>query len=121
MTPIIAGSVCGAVMGLAYIIGFTIYIVKRRRRKQRAAKMAASGTPPLLPPQKKRSKSEEQHVVIPPDPAIVLGLRRPGEKAFDESPNPSNPSPHTEPRTSSDVLVITSTSNFPSKQNDTIT
>ncbi|EGO25673.1 hypothetical protein SERLADRAFT_388028, partial [Serpula lacrymans var. lacrymans S7.9] len=36
-TPIIAGSICGTLLGIAWIIGFTAYFITRRKRKAREA------------------------------------------------------------------------------------
>jgi hypothetical protein len=113
MTPIIAGSVCGGVMAIAYIVGFTIYFVKRRRRKERKRKLAASGhdlTPLTLPttpttPTTKKNKKPEEKIIVPPDPAIVLGLRRPGENAFGEpADNSANSPPPTSDITSAVIV-----------------
>ncbi|KAJ4483181.1 hypothetical protein J3R30DRAFT_1740954 [Lentinula aciculospora] len=71
-TPIIAGSVCGGVLGLAWIIGFAIYFRKRYKRKLRNQ----GKLPPL---EMKKSKEEPQEkIVIPPDPAILIN-HHPGE------------------------------------------
>ncbi|KAJ3989838.1 hypothetical protein F5890DRAFT_1582397 [Lentinula detonsa] len=71
-TPIIAGSVCGGVLGLAWIIGFAIYFRKRYKRKLR--------NQGKLPPLKvKKSKDEpREKIVIPPDPAVLIG-HQPGD------------------------------------------
>jgi len=73
-TPIIAGSICGGLMGLAWIIGFSIYFYKRWRKK----KLRRIGAVP----QGEVLKKPEEKFIIPPDPAIVLGHRAPGENAF---------------------------------------
>ncbi|KAG5647028.1 hypothetical protein DXG03_001398 [Asterophora parasitica] len=77
-TPLIAGSVCGGVMGIAWIIGFTIYFRKRYKHKQLKRKIAAG----KAVQKQKPSKVPEEKVVVPPDPAILLGHRMPGEQAF---------------------------------------
>ncbi|KAJ8509071.1 hypothetical protein ONZ45_g8740 [Pleurotus djamor] len=79
-TPIIAGSICGGVMGLAWIIGFTIYFMKRNRRKKRKAAIAAGLIPPPEP--KPSEKEFEDGIIIPPDPAVLLGQRQPGERVY---------------------------------------
>ncbi|KAJ3566520.1 hypothetical protein NP233_g6952 [Leucocoprinus birnbaumii] len=73
-TPIIAGSVCGGVLLLAWIIGFSLYFRKRYVRKKLKRAAAAIGRPP---PELK-SRPETEKVVIPPDPAVLLGQRAPG-------------------------------------------
>jgi len=77
-TPIIAGSVCGGLLGAAWIVGFIVYFIKKRKRKERNAKEAAG----LVPPKKKSSTKPAEKIIIPPDPAVILGHRRPGEHAF---------------------------------------
>ncbi|KAJ7683252.1 hypothetical protein B0H17DRAFT_1074521 [Mycena rosella] len=72
-TPMIAGSVVGGIMAIAYIIGFTIYFVKRCKRKQLNRRIAAGEAEPKdQPPPKER-------ILIPPDPAVLLGHNRPGD------------------------------------------
>jgi len=88
MTPIIAGSVCGGVLGIAWIIGFIVYFMKKRKRRARRAKEEAG----LVPPKKKEKPTEK--IIVPPDPAILLGQRRPGENAFlDDNSSPKNVPP----------------------------
>ncbi|KAL0956342.1 hypothetical protein HGRIS_002492 [Hohenbuehelia grisea] len=74
-TPILAGSIIGGVMGLAWIIGFGIYFYKRIRRKRRKAEIAAGLRAPYPKPEEPREK-----VIIPPDPAVLLGSHQPGER-----------------------------------------
>ncbi|KAF8894085.1 hypothetical protein BD779DRAFT_1669574 [Infundibulicybe gibba] len=85
-TPIIAGSICGGVMGLAWIIGFAIYFTKRYRRKK-LNRLVAAGK---VPPETKEKKLPQEKIIIPPDPAILLGQRLPGEKAFSPEPRSSS-------------------------------
>lgn len=73
-TPIIAASICGGVLFIAWIIGFTIYFRKRYNRKKRKLAAIAAG---MAPPEVK-ARPETEKVVIPPDPAVLLGQRRPG-------------------------------------------
>lgn len=79
-TPIIAGSVCGSLLLLAWIIGFAVYYRKRQRRKQRNRLIAAGE----MAPRERDVRPPAEKVVIPPDPAVLLGQRRPGEHAFPE-------------------------------------
>jgi hypothetical protein len=78
LTPMIAGSVCGGLMGIAWIIGFSIYFYKRYKRKKLKRKVAAG----LAAPKQKKYPETEKKIIIPPDPAILLGHRLPGEPAF---------------------------------------
>lgn len=64
-------------MGIAWIIGFTIYFRKRYKRKKLNRQIAAGKAPP-----KKKPTISEQKVIVPPDPAVLLGHRLPGENAF---------------------------------------
>ncbi|KAF8160759.1 hypothetical protein B0H34DRAFT_350891 [Crassisporium funariophilum] len=89
LTPIIAGSVCGGVMFLAWVIGFGIYFRKRYKRRQRN-RLVADGK---AAPREKDLEIPKEKIVIPPDPAVLLGQRKPGELAFPERQN-SNEGPH---------------------------
>jgi len=88
-TPVIAGSVCGGLLGIAWIVGFTIYFIKRWKRKKRKAEEAAG----VVPAKKKEPGKPGEKIIVPPDPAILLGHRRPGENAFlDDTRSPNRPS-----------------------------
>ncbi|THU95387.1 hypothetical protein K435DRAFT_798179 [Dendrothele bispora CBS 962.96] len=103
-TPIIAGSICGGVMGLAWIIGFVIYFRKRIRRKRRDRALLAAGKLPT-----EKNKDPEEKIVIPPDPAVLMG-HPPGKLPEDES-RTSNVSPipaeHSSPHTSNSLVAPT--------------
>ncbi|KAK7035450.1 hypothetical protein VNI00_011743 [Paramarasmius palmivorus] len=109
-TPIIAGSICGAVLGLAWIIGLFIYIRKRYRRKMRKRAALAAGQDPEQTVTKHKSKSAEpaEKVIIPPDPAVLLGHGRPGEHIYPES---KGRPPHN--RTSSEAAVSPPSTVYP--------
>ncbi|KIY74322.1 hypothetical protein CYLTODRAFT_448083 [Cylindrobasidium torrendii FP15055 ss-10] len=85
-TPLIAGSVCGGLMGIAWIIGFTIYFVKRARRKKlKRAVEAGTVTPDSLKGKHSHEpKTPKGEYVIPPDPAVLFAQKKPGEHAFPE-------------------------------------
>lgn len=72
-TPMLAGAIIGSIMGVAYIIGFTIYFVKRWKRKQHHRRVAAGKAEPKVEPEPK------ERIVIPPDPAVLLGQHKPGD------------------------------------------
>jgi len=80
LTPIIAGSICGGVMVLAWSIGFTIYFMKRYKRRQRHRLVAAG----KATPKEKDLDIPQKDVIIPPDPAVLLGHHEPGEIMFPE-------------------------------------
>ncbi|KAG1862859.1 uncharacterized protein F5891DRAFT_1013662 [Suillus fuscotomentosus] len=58
LTPIIAGSVCGGVLAIAWIVGLIWFLLKRRKSKNR--------NPP-------KETNEMEPYIIPPDPAILQG------------------------------------------------
>lgn len=58
LTPIIAGSVCGGVLAIAWIAGLIWFLLKRRKSKNR--------NPP-------KETNEIEPYIIPPDPAILQG------------------------------------------------
>jgi len=78
-TPIIAGSVCGSLLFVAWSIGLIFYLVRRRRKKLRARQVAAGVRAPKPVPQPR------EKYIIPPDPAVVLGQMQPGEHIIVES------------------------------------
>lgn len=72
-TPIIAGSICGFFLILGWTVALISCLVRRRKEKIRDKKVAAglkAPRPVVQPPEK---------YIIPPDPAVVLGQRQPGE------------------------------------------
>ncbi|KAI3618714.1 hypothetical protein WG66_016673 [Moniliophthora roreri] len=99
-TPIIAGSICGAVLGLAWIIGLFIYIRKRYNRKMRKRAAVAAGEDPEQTNLKRHKNAEPaEKIIIPPDPAVLLGQGRPGEHVYPEKRRPSeNRRKSNEPR-----------------------
>jgi len=78
LTPIIAGTICGGLMVLAWSIGFTIYFMKRYKRRQRHRLVAAG----KATPKEKDLDIPQKDVIIPPDPAVLLGHHEPGEIMF---------------------------------------
>ncbi|KAG1865805.1 hypothetical protein DFJ58DRAFT_152178 [Suillus subalutaceus] len=64
LTPIIAGSVCGGVLGIAWIVGLIWYLLKRRKSKNRNSP---------------EETNEMEPYIIPPDPAILQGGKKPNE------------------------------------------
>ncbi|KAF9567973.1 hypothetical protein CPC08DRAFT_757856 [Agrocybe pediades] len=83
-TPIIAGSICGGIVLLAWLIGFAVYFRKRYNRKKRN-QLIAQGK---AQPREKDIEMVKEKVIIPPDPAVLLGQRQPGEVAFPEDEEP---------------------------------
>jgi hypothetical protein len=83
LTPIIAGSICGGLMFVAWTIGFTIYFRKRYKRRQRRRLIAAGKATP------KETDLDvlQENVIIPPDPAVLLGQCQPGEFVIPETQN----------------------------------
>lgn len=82
-TPIIAGSICGGVLLLAWVIGFIIYFRKRSNRKKRN-RLIAEGK---ATPRAKDLEAVKEKIVIPPDPAVLLGQAQPGQQLFPERQN----------------------------------
>lgn len=82
-TPIIAGVTTAACLLLAWLILLLLWLRKRRRRRRRVR----AG----LAPDPTRDEDDERAPVrpkstfiIPPDPAVLAGLRRPGEVVVGE-------------------------------------
>lgn len=68
-------------MGLAWIIGFAIYFMKRYKRKKRNQAIAAGE---VVAVKDEAPTVPEEKIIIPPDPAVLLGHRVPGEYVFPE-------------------------------------
>ena len=79
-TPIIAGAVCGAVLFIAWVVGFAVYFRKRYNRKQR--KRAAEEGKCDPPPEKVNPNASTERFIIPPDPAVLMGIAKPGEMVY---------------------------------------
>lgn len=58
---------------IGWSVALISYIIRRRKKKTRAKKVAAGIKPPKPVPQ------PPEKYIIPPDPAVVLGQREPGE------------------------------------------
>lgn len=67
-TPIIAGSVSGACVLLAWTIGFIIFFVRRRRQKQRAKELGFKSHRDIIDFVPIPNPTT---FIIPPDPALV--------------------------------------------------
>src|ERR1700676_1228462 len=78
-TPIIAGSICAVLLVIGWSVALISYLVRRRKKRTRAKKVAAGMKPPKPVPQ------PPEKYIIPPDPAVVLGQRQPGEHVVVES------------------------------------
>lgn len=75
-TPIIAGSVSGACVLLAWTIGFIVFFVRRRRQKQRAKELGFKSHRDIID---FAPVPNPTTFIIPPDPALV-GPRKSYEK-----------------------------------------
>lgn len=79
LTPIIAGTISGTCVAVAWAIAAVVAIVRRRRRRKRFKK---AGRLDLVD-----ENPKPQAFIVPPDPAVVQGQRLPGEHAFAEKQN----------------------------------
>lgn len=70
-------------MLIIWTIGFAVYFRKRAKRKERNRLIAAG----KAQPREKDLEVPKERIVIPPDPAVLLGHRKPGEVAFPERQN----------------------------------
>jgi len=76
----IAGSICAVLLVIGWSVALISYLVQRMQKKTRTKKVAAGIKLPNKPlPQLPRK------YIIPPDPAVVLGQRQPGEHVTVES------------------------------------
>jgi len=96
-------------MLIIWVIGFAVYFRKRIKRKERNRLIAAG----KAQPREKDLELPKEKIVIPPDPAVLLGHRKPGEMAFPERQNskdrhvrwPHNRS-HSEPKANGDTCTL---------------
>ncbi|KAJ7091136.1 hypothetical protein C8R44DRAFT_413002 [Mycena epipterygia] len=95
-TPMLAGSIIGSIMGTAYIIGFTIYFVKRCKRKRLHRRIEAGKAEPKEQPEPK------ERIVIPPDPAVLLGHNKPGDVIVVDEKRPHHHRQKSVPRVQGD-------------------
>ncbi|TFK81203.1 hypothetical protein K466DRAFT_591402 [Polyporus arcularius HHB13444] len=80
LTPILSGAISGGIVGVAWIIGIIVWLYKRHRRARRAKAAGYRSYREFLDPPKKQDA-----FIIPPDPAVLKGQARPGQKfVFEE-------------------------------------
>jgi hypothetical protein len=72
-------------------LSLAVYLMRRHRHRRLKARIATGAIPP---PEATRAV---EPVVIPPDPAVVLGLRQPGERISPNDRSPSNGPTSTSP------------------------
>lgn len=84
LTPIIAGTISGTCIVVAWTVALVVALLKRHRRKQRFVRMLA-GAPDVEQKggseksEKSGKAKDKEPVIVPPDPAVVLGVAKPGE------------------------------------------
>ncbi|KAI0369648.1 hypothetical protein BV20DRAFT_967612 [Pilatotrama ljubarskyi] len=75
LTPILSGAISGGIVGVAWIIGIIVWLYKRHRRAKRAKAAGFRSYREFLDPPKK-----QEPFIIPPDPAVIKGQVKPGQK-----------------------------------------
>ncbi|KAI5123691.1 hypothetical protein M0805_001719 [Coniferiporia weirii] len=70
LTPIIAGTISGTCVGVAWLVALIVVFVKRRRRKKSGHAKSDDSAPMVF--------------IVPPDPAVVEGICQPGEQILIE-------------------------------------
>ncbi|CDO72494.1 hypothetical protein BN946_scf184980.g35 [Trametes cinnabarina] len=79
LTPILSGAISGGIVGVAWIIGIIVWLYKRHRRARRAKAAGYRSYREFLDPPKK-----QEAFIIPPDPAVIKGQVKPGQKVVIE-------------------------------------
>jgi len=74
LTPIIAGTISGSIVAVAWTVAVVYALVKRHRRRIRYKK---AGRPDLV-----HEQPRPDAFIVPPDPAVILGERNPGERVY---------------------------------------
>ncbi|KAI0744272.1 hypothetical protein C8Q80DRAFT_1185979 [Daedaleopsis nitida] len=75
LTPILSGAISGGIVGVAWIVGIIVWLYKRHRRARRAKAAGFRSYREFLDPPK-----TEDAFIIPPDPAVIHGQARPGQR-----------------------------------------
>ncbi|KAI0779304.1 hypothetical protein C8Q74DRAFT_1258358 [Fomes fomentarius] len=75
LTPIYSGAISGGIVGIAWIVGLVVWLYKRHRRARRAKAAGYRSHREFLDPPK-----TQDAFIIPPDPAVIKGQARPGQK-----------------------------------------
>ncbi|KAH9951529.1 hypothetical protein B0H21DRAFT_179660 [Amylocystis lapponica] len=91
-TPEIAGAVVGSVIGFAWLVGSLLFLYKFWRRHRSARHAGLKSHRELLDPPPKPDA-----YIIPPDPAVIQGVRAPGEKIFWEKHKLNGGAIHAKP------------------------
>lgn len=76
MTPIIAGTISGTCIGVAWLIALIVILLKRYRRKKYYKEVGK--------PDKDAELNDKGEFIVPPDPAILEGSHMPGERVIIE-------------------------------------
>lgn len=79
LTPILSGAISGGIVGVAWLIGLVVWLYKRHRRARRARAAGYRSYREFLDPPKR-----QEPFIIPPDPAVIKGQVRPGQKVVVE-------------------------------------
>ncbi|EIN11913.1 hypothetical protein PUNSTDRAFT_50736 [Punctularia strigosozonata HHB-11173 SS5] len=77
-TPMIAGIISGGAVALGWAVAFVLFLYKRQKRRKRARREGLKSHRDL---EVKGLPHPEMKYIIPPDPAIVGGMRAPGDSA----------------------------------------
>lgn len=76
LTPIIAGTISGTCIGVAWLIALIVILLKRYRRKKYYKEVGK--------PDKDAELNDKGEFIVPPDPAILEGSHMPGERVIIE-------------------------------------
>ncbi|KAI0297125.1 hypothetical protein BC826DRAFT_174966 [Russula brevipes] len=77
-TPIISAIVSSSAVIAIWTLVFLGWLWKQYKKRVRAKRRAARG----LPPKVKKPKKPLPTFIVPPDPAVIMGQRAPGERAI---------------------------------------
>jgi hypothetical protein len=77
-TPMVAGIISGGAVALAWAIAFAMFLYKRHKGRKRARREGLKSHRDL---EVKDLPHPEVKYIIPPDPAIIGGMRAPGDRA----------------------------------------
>ncbi|OCB89342.1 hypothetical protein A7U60_g3432 [Sanghuangporus baumii] len=78
LTPIIAGTISGTCIAVAWLVALVHLTVKHYRRRKRYKKLGAGAA--SIKSAKEQEERRRKEYIVPPDPAVLEGSHYPGER-----------------------------------------
>ncbi|KAL5485350.1 hypothetical protein ACEPAI_7992 [Sanghuangporus weigelae] len=78
LTPIIAGTVSGTCIAIAWLVALVHLVVKHYKRRKRYKKLGVGAA--SIKSAKEQEERRRKEYIVPPDPAVLEGSHYPGER-----------------------------------------